>query len=87
MKKISIVLIILVFSTCAFAQKTEYRLALNSGLSLFSGNSTVSESYIYVSGVDDTPNHTNDVYSSKNGITYGLSFDIKRIKKVILFLG
>ena len=81
MKKISIVLIILVFSTCAFAQKTEFRLALNSGLFSFGGNSTVSESYIRNYPGYDIPNYTNDVYSSKNGITYGLSFDIKRITK------
>ena len=81
MKRISIVLIVLVFSVCAFAQKTELRLALNSGLFSFGGNSTVSESNIYVSGVDDTPNHTNDVYSSKNGISYGLSFNAEKITK------
>lgn len=87
MKRISIVLIVLVFSVCAFAQKTELRLALNSGLFSFGGNSTVSESYIRNYPGYDIPNYTNDVYSSKNGITYGLSFDIKRIKNAILFLG
>ena len=87
MKNYLIILIVLVFSACAFAQKTEFRLVLNSGLFSFGGNSTVSESYIRNYPGYDIPNYTNDVYSSKNGITYGLSFDIKRIKKVILFLG
>ena len=87
MKRISIVLIVLVFSVCAFAQKTELRLALNSGLFSFGGNSTVSESYIRNYPGYDIPNYTNDVYSSKNGISYGLSFDIKRIKKSNFIFG
>jgi hypothetical protein len=79
MKSLFTLLSILVFST-SFAQKTEFRFALNSGLFHFTGASAENTSQINYSHAQ-SDGYTNNPYGAKNGFCYGLSSNLKRISR------
>jgi hypothetical protein len=64
--------------TNVMAQKTEFRVSLNSGLFSFYGRSADATSSI---NYNDQTNrgYTNNPYGSKSGPSYGLSVNVKRI--------
>jgi hypothetical protein len=69
-----------------FAQKTELKIALNSGLFSFSGASAESHTFINYSDLDNR-GYTNNPYGSENGLTYGLSANIQRVTKHHFIVG
>ena len=72
--------------TNSFGQKTEFRIALNSGLFSFTGQSAETETFINYSGATNSA-YTNNPYGSKNGLCYGLSANFKKVNKNNLVLG
>ena len=86
MQKTFLTLLLALFLTNVFGQKTEFRIAFNSGLFSFSGQS--AEKYSQINFSDQTKSgYTNNPYGSKGGICYGLSGNVKRITKKNLNLG
>jgi hypothetical protein len=86
MQKIFLTLLVTLFLTNVFGQKTEFRIAFNSGLFSFSGQS--AEKYSQINFSDQTKSgYTNNPYGSMIGICYGLSGNVKRITKKNLNLG
>ena len=59
----------------ALAQKTEVSINLNSGLYSYGGVATIS-----VSAINGTV-YTNNPYGTRGGLSYGLSFNAKRITR------
>ncbi len=80
MKKTLLFCILSLLLSPCYAQKTEVRLAVNSGLSTFTGPSVQSESFI---NYDDANNsgYTNNPYGSANKLTFGISGNIQRVSK------
>ncbi len=85
MKKIFFIIFSFTLLITALGQKTEYRIAFNSGLFSFSGKSAETESFINYS--PPISSYTNNPYGSKNGLCYGISANLKRISKNNLVLG
>jgi hypothetical protein len=72
--------------TSVFAQKTEVRISLNSGLFSFTGESAEKTSWI---NYDDRNKrgYTNNPYGSRSGFSYGASVNVKQIVKRRLIAG
>jgi hypothetical protein len=85
MKKAFFIIFCFALLTHSFGQKTEFRIALNSGLFSFSGQSAEAETFINYSPFSSS--YTNNPYGSKNGLCYGISANLKRINKTNLILG
>jgi hypothetical protein len=86
MQKTLLTLITLLFLTITFGQKTEYRIALNSGLFSLTGRSAVSTSVIDFDNFINS-GYTNNPFGSNVALCYGLSGDIKRVSKKNLVVG
>ena len=86
MKYFLLTCITLLFFSNIFGQKTEFKGSTNFGLFSFTGipaTGTTAISYIgqTTSGSTDNP------WGNKNGFSYGLSFNVKRISKMNHFWG
>ncbi|SEP34603.1 hypothetical protein SAMN05444671_1052 [Flavobacterium sp. CF108] len=86
MKKVVLLAIAFVFFSNSYAQKTELRVSLDSGLSAFSGQSAESSSYMSFSSFTGS-GYTNNPYGSKNAFSYGVSVNLKRVTKVNFIYG
>lgn len=86
MQKIILTFSALLFLTIVSGQKTELNLSFNSGLFSFSGQSAESTSFINYSSSTNS-GYTNNPYGSKNGASYGISANIKRVTKRGLIVG
>jgi hypothetical protein len=86
MKKIVLFTVAFIFFSNSYAQKTELRVSLDSGLSSFSGQSAESSSSINFSETAGS-GYTNNPYGSKNAFSYGVSVNLKRVTKVNLIYG
>jgi hypothetical protein len=79
--KIKIAFLLIVFSLShIYGQQTELRVSINSGLFSFAGKSAVENSQINLYDQSNT-GYTNDPYGSKNGFSYGVSLNLKRVAK------
>jgi hypothetical protein len=81
MKKNKLIFLFIFITSSIFAQKTELKACLNSGLFSFSGESNISTSKI---NSNITPNlgersYTNNPYGSNKGIGLGISAAITRV--------
>jgi hypothetical protein len=90
MKKTVLTSAILFIITSVFGQRTEFRLSLNSGLFSFAGKSSESISYINsmrfgVTQIGEP--YTNNPYGSKNGLSYGVSGNVRRVTKKKIIYG
>jgi hypothetical protein len=79
--KNKLILLFIFIASSMFAQKTELKACLTSGLFSFSGESNISTSKI---NFNSTPNfgersYTNNPYGSNKGIGFGVSADITRV--------
>jgi hypothetical protein len=70
----------LAFFTTAIAQKTAFKIAVNSGLFYFAGKSAAKTSVINYNR-ENYPAYTNNPYGSKNALCYGLSANIEHVSK------
>ena len=86
MKQIILVVISFLILTNISGQNVEFGCSFNSGLFSYSGQSSVGTSFINVYGNTKT-GYTNNPYGSKNGLSYGLSFNLKRITKINFLYG
>lgn len=86
MKEVLLFVIAFALYANSYAQKTELRVSLDSGLSSFRGESAESTSSIYIIGNNNTGT-INNPYGSKNAISYGASLNLKRITKVNFIYG
>jgi hypothetical protein len=86
MKKSVWAIIFLFISTFTHAQKTEFGISLNSGLFSFAGSLAESTSFINYNA-ETNSGYTNDQYGSKNGLSYGISANIKYITDQNIILG
>ncbi|KRB55844.1 outer membrane beta-barrel protein [Flavobacterium sp. Root186] len=86
MKKVVLLAIAFIFFSNSYAQKTELRVSLDSGLSAFSGQSAESSSYMSFSNFTGS-GYTNNPYGSKNALSYGVSLNLKRVTKVNFIYG
>jgi len=86
MQKTFLTLLTVLFLTNSFGQKTEFRIAFNSGLFSFSGQSAEKYSQINFSNSSNS-GYTNNPYGSMAGLCYGLSGNLKRVTKKNLVLG
>ena len=84
MKKLIVLLGFIAFSTSIFAQKTEIKGVLNSGLSSFFGDGAASETFL--SNLPPT-SRINNPYGSKYSVCYGLSGTIQRVTKRSFIVG
>lgn len=80
MRNLFLILFLLFIQSIAFTQKTEYRLAFNSGLFSFTGKSTESVSFINYAAHMNT-SYTNNPYGSNNGPCYGVSGILERLTR------
>jgi len=86
MRKILFALIPIFSMVNVFGQKTEYSVALNSGLFSFSGKSVQSTTFMIRS--DNLKiTYTNNPYGSQKGLCYGLSGNVKRVSKKGFIVG
>lgn len=86
MLKTFLTFLLVLFLTNVLGQKTEFRLAFNSGLFSFSGQSAEKYSQINFSNPTNS-GYTNNPYGSMAGICYGLSGNLKKVTKKKLDLG
>lgn len=86
MKKISLSLIAIFLITQLFAQKTEWRIGLNTGFFSFYGKSTQPTTFLIYDAPTNT-GYTNNPYGSKNGIGYGVTTRLNRVTKNNLVFG
>lgn len=86
MKRIVTACLVFISTSTAFGQKTEFSVALNSGLFSFGGTSAASTSFINANP-SQVINYTNNPYGSKNGFGLGLSANTKRITKGGFIMG
>jgi len=86
MKKSSLLVLSIAFFINVFAQKTEFRLVLNSGLSSFYGKNAASVSIINA-GSSDGPGNVANPFGSANAWSYGASINVQRVTKKNLIFG
>ncbi|MEI6586484.1 MAG: hypothetical protein WCL56_10370 [Sediminibacterium sp.] len=86
MKNSFLTLLLALFLTNVFGQKAEFKLAFNSGLFSFYGQSAEKYSQINLSNQSNA-GYTNNPYGSMLGICYGLSGNFKKITKNNLNFG
>jgi hypothetical protein len=88
MQKTLLFLIFLLLLTHVTAQKTEFSIALNSGLLAFSGASAEKTTSINLNLSNNTSTgYTNNPYGAKFGLGYGVSTNLKRITKDDIVIG
>jgi hypothetical protein len=88
MQKTLLFLIFLLLLTKITAQKTEFSIALNSGLLAFSGASAEKTTSIYLDfGNTHSTGYTNNPYGAKFGLGYSVSTNLKRITKDNIVIG
>ncbi|QIP14191.1 outer membrane beta-barrel protein [Spirosoma aureum] len=81
MKKLVVLLLITIQTTnLSVGQSTESILALNSGLFSFHGVSAEKNSQINLASNGST-GYTNNPFGAKNGLSYGLSYQIQHITR------
>jgi hypothetical protein len=80
MKKLFLLLLTTLTINLAFGQTTESILALNSGLFSFQGYSAEKTSQINWPG-DGSIGATNNPFGAKNGLSYGVSYQIQRVSR------
>jgi len=76
MKKAILTLLAILCLTDAFSQKTEFAIGLNSGLFSYAGISADKSTFMNHSTIKT---YTNSIYGAKNGLSYGLSANLKRL--------
>jgi len=81
MKYFTTFFLFILLSLSSKAQKLEIRTSLNSGFYSYRGNGTES-----VSRINGTT-YTNNPYGSKWGLSYGLSFNIRKVTKSNFIFG
>ena len=86
MKKLTILLGFIAFSTSIFGQKMEIRGVLNSGLMSFTGVGADDVTFMNANGIGQNA-FVNSPLGSKNGICYGLSVDVRRVTKPRIVIG
>jgi hypothetical protein len=86
MKNIFLSFFLLLFINSIHGQKTEFGIALNSGLFSFKGLSTTDVSAINYSDRTNS-GYTNNPYGSKMGLCHGISANIKRVNKKNFIVG
>lgn len=69
-----------------FAQKTEYKVSLNSGLFSFSGISTLGMTSINYDALTNS-GYTNVPWGSKNAFCYGFSLKVERLTRLNFIFG
>lgn len=77
MKKVFFYLLFLAIFSNLYSQKNELRISLDSGLLSFSGKSAEKTTSISTFGTGT--GYTNNPYGIKNGLSYGMSLNYKRI--------
>ena len=88
MQKTLLFLISLLLLTHVTAQKTEFSIALNSGLFAFAGASAEKTTSInWDFGNTNRTGYTNNPYGAKFGLGYGVSTNLKRITKDNIVIG
>jgi hypothetical protein len=88
MHKTLLFLISVLLLTNVTAQKTEFSIALNSGLFAFSGASAEITTSINLNlGHTTSTGYTNNPYGAKFGLGYGVSTNLKRITKDNIVIG
>ena len=80
MKKSILLLLTTLTINLSFGQKTESILALNSGLFSFQGYSAEKSSQINLAS-NGTTGYTNNPFGGKNGLSYGVSYQIQRVSR------
>ncbi|MVM35727.1 hypothetical protein GO755_37275 [Spirosoma sp. HMF4905] len=86
MKKLLLLLLTTLTINLSFGQKTESILALNSGLFSFQGYSAEKTSQINLAS-NGTTGYTNNPFGAKNGLSYGVSYQIQRISRGNFIVG
>jgi hypothetical protein len=86
MQKTLLFLVFLLLLTNTTAQKTEFSIALNSGLFTFSGASAEKTTSMNFNN-STTSGYTNNPYGAKFGLGYGVSTNLKRITKDNIVIG
>jgi hypothetical protein len=86
MQKTLLFFIFLLLLTKITAQKTEFSIALNSGLFTFSGASAEKTTSMNFDN-STTSGYTNNPYGAKFGLGYGVSTNLKRITKDNIVIG
>lgn len=86
MKKTFFTLAALLFFAHAFGQKTEFRVALNSGLFSFVGPLAKGTTTIYYY-TQTNKSVSNLAFGAKKALSYGLSLNLKRLTKTNILLG
>lgn len=76
MKKAILTLLAIACITNVFSQKTEFAIGLNSGLFSYSGGSASGSTFLNHHAIKT---YTNNIYGAKNGLSYGLSANLKRL--------
>lgn len=87
MKKISLLLLSLVFATAAYGQNTEYSFHINSGLFSFGGEAAAERSTIVVSDVQGEGNYTINPYGSEQLWSFGLAAQARYVIPKQYFFG
>jgi hypothetical protein len=85
MKNVYCIVLVFLTLTNSHAQKTEFRIIINSALFSFAGQSAESKSFMIYNA--EINSYTNNPYGSKNGLCYGLSVNAKRINKSNIVFG
>lgn len=80
MKKLILLIVTSLTINLSFGQKTESILALNSGLFSFQGYSAAKSSQLNLAS-NGTTGYTNNPFGAKNGLSYGVSYQIQHISK------
>ena len=81
MKRTILTAVIILFSVTLFAQKTEFRVQLNSGFFSFRGNGSSQSSHILCTNEQLSSGYTNNPYGSKMGSSIGVSANLTRTSK------
>lgn len=76
MKKVILTLLAIACLTDVFSQKTEFAIGLNSGLFSYGGESAGGSTFLNHHPIKT---YTNSIYGAKNGLSYGLSANLKRL--------
>ena len=86
MKKLYFTLFALLFSAIAFGQKTEFYIALNSGVFNFNGSAASQSTDIF-----DSPftgkSHAILGFGAQKALSYGISLNLRRVTKNKMLLG
>jgi hypothetical protein len=87
MKKLLLSLITLLFLTNAFGQKFEFNASLNSGLFSFVGSTAFRNTFLVTYTGPHGNTQIGPCIGSRSGLSYGWSFNLKRVAKKKYFFG